>query len=234
MSKSLLGVLAIGAVLTATGAPAATLVNGSFEDGPALNAEGYNRGGLPTGWSAVAGLETPDILGNAYNQVGAGFAQLLHAQDGNRYLDMNGFNPTGGIRQDVAGLAAGTQREMTFWSGSWAQNSSGSLTASLIDTATLAVLGTTTINIPYNPNATGSAWVQYTLSGVVGASGQVRVQFSGDSGSGARGAPGLDNVVLRAVPGAVPEPASWALMIGGFALAGGALRRRQAVRASLA
>ena len=26
--------------------------------------------------------------------------------------------------------------------------------------------------------------------------------------------------------GAVPEPASWALMIGGFGLAGGALRRR--------
>lgn len=28
-------------------------------------------------------------------------------------------------------------------------------------------------------------------------------------------------------PGAVPEPASWALMIGGFALAGGAMRRRK-------
>ena len=29
------------------------------------------------------------------------------------------------------------------------------------------------------------------------------------------------------VPGAVPEPASWAMMIGGFALAGGAMRRRK-------
>lgn len=30
---------------------------------------------------------------------------------------------------------------------------------------------------------------------------------------------------------AVPEPAAWALMIGGFSLAGAALRRRRAVTA---
>jgi len=34
-------------------------------------------------------------------------------------------------------------------------------------------------------------------------------------------------VVLRSLAGAVPEPASWAMMIGGFALVGGALRRRK-------
>lgn len=34
-------------------------------------------------------------------------------------------------------------------------------------------------------------------------------------------------VVLRDVAGAVPEPATWALMIGGFALVGASLRRRQ-------
>ncbi len=41
--------------------------------------------------------------------------------------------------------------------------------------------------------------------------------------------PLLDNVALDVTPGAVPEPASWALMIGGFALAGASLRRRKAV-----
>ncbi|MEW5687848.1 MAG: PEPxxWA-CTERM sorting domain-containing protein [Pseudomonadota bacterium] len=35
-----------------------------------------------------------------------------------------------------------------------------------------------------------------------------------------------------AAPGAVPEPASWALMIGGFGLAGAALRRRSAAAAA--
>lgn len=38
--------------------------------------------------------------------------------------------------------------------------------------------------------------------------------------------------VIGATPaGAVPEPASWAMLIGGFALTGGALRRRRATRA---
>ncbi|RYY35001.1 MAG: PEP-CTERM sorting domain-containing protein [Sphingomonadales bacterium] len=36
----------------------------------------------------------------------------------------------------------------------------------------------------------------------------------------------IDNINFTQVTGAVPEPASWALMIGGFGIAGGALRRR--------
>lgn len=34
-------------------------------------------------------------------------------------------------------------------------------------------------------------------------------------------------VVLRSVAGAVPEPTTWAMMIGGFAIAGASLRRRK-------
>jgi hypothetical protein len=37
----------------------------------------------------------------------------------------------------------------------------------------------------------------------------------------------IDNLDLRPVTSAVPEPANWALMIGGFGLAGAALRRRR-------
>jgi PEP-CTERM motif len=47
--------------------------------------------------------------------------------------------------------------------------------------------------------------------------------------------PLVDNVVLDITAGAVPEPASWALMIAGFGLVGGALRnanrRRRPVKA---
>lgn len=39
----------------------------------------------------------------------------------------------------------------------------------------------------------------------------------------------LDNLRFNTAPAtAVPEPASWALMIGGFGIAGGAMRRRSA------
>jgi hypothetical protein len=39
--------------------------------------------------------------------------------------------------------------------------------------------------------------------------------------------PLLDNVTLDIASSAVPEPATWAMMIGGFMLVGGALRRRK-------
>jgi hypothetical protein len=38
--------------------------------------------------------------------------------------------------------------------------------------------------------------------------------------------------ILSALPAAVPEPASWALMIGGFGLSGAMLRRRRSVAAA--
>lgn len=41
-----------------------------------------------------------------------------------------------------------------------------------------------------------------------------------------------DIVVNEGVPGGVPEPASWALMISGFGLTGAALRRRRSVVAA--
>lgn len=37
-------------------------------------------------------------------------------------------------------------------------------------------------------------------------------------------------VEFTSLPGAVPEPASWAMMIGGFGLVGGVLRKRSTVR----
>ena len=43
----------------------------------------------------------------------------------------------------------------------------------------------------------------------------------------------FDNAT-QAVPGAVPEPATWGLMLGGFGLTGAALRRRSAAAATVA
>jgi hypothetical protein len=37
----------------------------------------------------------------------------------------------------------------------------------------------------------------------------------------------LAMTLTTAAPAAVPEPASWAMMLGGFGLVGGALRRRR-------
>lgn len=65
-------------------------------------------------------------------------------------------------------------------------------------------------------------------------SGPITFGF-GTSGSGSVG---IDNVVfdIRAtsISGAVPEPATWALMIGGFGCVGGAMRRRTSTLRAMA
>lgn len=77
-----------------------------------------------------------------------------------------------------------------------------------------------------------------SLSGIVHTAATANFQFrvtgpgwQGD-GSGVDEAFGLDNIVVSAnistAPG-VPEPASWAMMIGGFALLGATMRRRVSV-----
>ncbi len=61
-------------------------------------------------------------------------------------------------------------------------------------------------------------------------SGQVvdlRFQFASDRLAIGRGVM-IDNIaVTGTIPSAVPEPATWAMMITGFGLAGGAIRRRR-------
>jgi len=215
------------ALVVPLSASAAALVNGGFEAGPALNQGTSARGnGPPTGWSAIPGLETPDIISDAYTQGGAGFEVLLNPHGGDRFLDMNGASAVGGLFQDVTGISTGSLVTLTYWSGKWVANSDGALTASLIGTTAFSQI--TTI-----PRFGTMDWTQYTLSGIATAT-TVRVQFTGATSSCCSlGAPGLDDVALSAVaPGGVPEPATWALMIGGCGMAGTALRRRRAPAAS--
>lgn len=71
-----------------------------------------------------------------------------------------------------------------------------------------------------------------TVSGSLGGfatwSGFSGVDYVVFDGIGSLGGFELDNIVLNeAVPGGVPEPAAWALMIAGFGLAGASLRNRR-------
>ena len=64
--------------------------------------------------------------------------------------------------------------------------------------------------------------------------GFTKVQFWGDGTGESLFAGGTVRYALLdpgTLPGGVPEPATWAMMIGGFSLVGGALRRRTPVSA---
>jgi len=67
-----------------------------------------------------------------------------------------------------------------------------------------------------------------TLSFTAGQSGTLHLLFGDAVGADNIGAI-LDNVVLRVESPAVPEPATWMMMIAGFAMVGRAMRRRRPV-----
>ncbi|MGH6997313.1 MAG: PEPxxWA-CTERM sorting domain-containing protein [Phenylobacterium sp.] len=67
----------------------------------------------------------------------------------------------------------------------------------------------------------------YDLSALAGQVVDIRFQFASDYAAYGRGVT-FDNLsVTGNVPSAVPEPATWAMMIMGFGLAGTAIRKRR-------
>lgn len=101
MTKTL-AAIAIALAASVTGAQAATLVNGSFED-PLVNVGTFRT--LTTGSTQMTGWAVSgsiDWIGNLWT----------HA-DGNRSLDMTGFT-AGSISQTVTGLTIGAQYDISF------------------------------------------------------------------------------------------------------------------------
>ena len=79
--------------------------------------------------------------------------------------------------------------------------------------------------IPNTPGYVRFDVQQFSLSGLLGQN-LVGIDFVGNNPNG--GEPFLAAVTTAAAAaGGVPEPASWAMMIGGLGLAGAALRRRR-------
>jgi hypothetical protein len=74
-----------------------------------------------------------------------------------------------------------------------------------------------------------------TIPGLSIGAGQVfGIRWVDTDSSGSDDGMAIDDLTMTlttAIPAAVPEPASWAMMLGGFGLVGGALRRRRTTRA---
>ena len=71
-----------------------------------------------------------------------------------------------------------------------------------------------------DPNNGGFSFVGFTSTGASISSVTINVPFDLIS---------VDDVRFRAESGAVPEPATWGLMIAGFGMVGAAMRRRVAI-----
>lgn len=226
-SAALLSSQPMPAAVDLAGNPPSTnlFVNGSFEL-PVLPSSQFvsylvGSSGL-TGWTIVG------PAGQALSQVPSTFAGnppfQFPAQDGNQWIDLTGFNNNApvGLAQTVA-TTPGQAYSISFWVG----NVSG------------GPFGTTsTVNIELSQGGGGSctnttpglvlSWQHCTVD-FTAAGANTTVTFR-NADPAFDNSNGLDNVSIDLARAVVPEPASWAMLIAGFGLAGGVMRRRTVKR----
>lgn len=203
--RTILIATALAALLPA-GAYAAAFQNGSFESASVDPGSGFTT--LTTGSTAITGWT---VIGNSIDYVGT----YWEAADGVRSIDLNG-DFSGGIQQSFDTIAGRTYRVVFSLAG----NPDGGPAQKIMST-----VATGSSSQSYTFDTTGATrddmgWSPFEYS-FVADSATTTLSFTSSMG-GAYGA-ALDAV---SVSGAVPEPATWALMILGFGAVGGAMRRR--------
>ncbi len=204
-------VLLLAPVLAGT-ASATTLVNGSFET-PNLGVGNYSYATQPDGWTGTGALVNAQGASAWYG------ATPPAGQDGAQFYALQAttsifqnFVATRSGRLVVSWLAAGRPN---FGSYAGDQTYDVSLTGSGIEMGSLGTFATTS----------GQAFAHETGAAIVRAGEIYSLTFRGLS-------PADETAFIDGVSVAtVPEPATWALMIGGFAMIGAARRRSRAVTA---
>lgn len=199
------------ALMAVSQASAVTVINGSFEDGPAIGPGGVTR--LAAGDTSIPGWVVLPAGVDYFD------ASYLDPQDGDRAVELSS-DAAGGIYQNLTGFTVGRSYELRFY-----------LSANPLDptprpfTTRTIVSATSGDPALYSYTVTGTNApddMRYELNTYrfrAGSTGQ-RILFR--SLSNTEYGPILDNVAIAEVP----EPATWSLLILGFGLIGYAARRR--------
>jgi hypothetical protein len=207
----------LAALTLASGSAGAAVVNGNFETGP--------FGVAPAGWTVMPGTEIYTLQGGDY--IPCCGASGTPAQLANHFVTFGPGNVANisTLSQLVATITGATYT-LTFDQGVMGGGTQ-TLFANVFDgSEPLITSGSWTQSAN---NALGSTFVTRSLT-FVAESNSSRIQFYVDQNS--ENVDGiLDNVTLTA---AVPEPATWALMLIGFGAVGSTMRRRRAARPSFA
>lgn len=221
--------VAVAAPASATPLPIANLVaNGSFESTTATDKTYFN--GQVAGWSGGTNLTFIDFPGTAddpskYLTVYGPFPAT--SPDGGNFVEADGDpNYSGAIYQTIDGLTVGQQYKLSFYQAAGQQlNFTGPTT----EQWQVSFGSETYLSSLYSlPQGGVGPWQAQTMTFTATATSQVLTFLAKGTPGGAPPISFLDGVSMSAVP----EPASWGLMIVGFGAMGGAMRRRRAVVAA--
>jgi hypothetical protein len=206
---------ALAALWFACTAHANLLVNGSFESGAFVN-QGNDTMSPPVGSTVITGWT---VATDVIAWIGPTNPFGLTASDGSFFLDLTNYQagpPFGGVTQTIA-TVPGAVYSLSFDLGSstfWGRP----------DALTASAAGTSmTFTAP--STGTNNDW-QHETMGFTATGAATTITLQGTTGINYIG---LDNasVDLVSLPvGAVPEPETWALLLGGLAAVGGVARRR--------
>lgn len=200
----------LAAILALPGtAQAAAFVNGDFESGIETGSDfvTLNSTGVD-GWTVLSG--TIDYIGGYWT-----------AGSGSRSIDLNGssaavlaqtFDTIAGLTYTVEFLLAGNPV-------------AGGPALKILE---VAASGNAAQQYTFDTTGYSQADMGWTNQSYIFTAGSDSTTLSFSSlTEGQYYGPALDGVSLTALP--VPEPATWAMLFAGFALIGGAMRRRQQV-----
>jgi choice-of-anchor C domain-containing protein len=204
--------VAATAILGATASNAAVaIVNGSFEDG-AIDPGSFttlNAGDTTiTGW--LVGGAGVDYIGTYWQ-----------ASQGSRSVDLSALG-AGSLSQILSGLTIGQTYQVSFDLAGNPDGGSSTKVAVVTDGET-----TSTYDFLQGANSKSSmGWTTHTFNfKATGENATLTFSSAEETPYG----PALDNVSIF---GAVPEPATWAMMIVGFGVVGASLRTRRRVLAA--
>jgi choice-of-anchor C domain-containing protein len=212
----------VASAFLASAANAVIVVNGSFElgtnPGSTFVTPSVGDSTTITGWT-VSGNP-----GGTIDYIGG----LWAASNGSRSLDLTGNTGIGnGVSQTVA-LVAGDSYKLTF---DQAANFGGGLGTYTVEVL-LNNVSAGSFNFVVNGNETlaNLGWINQSLV-FTAPTAATTLTFRSVAPNLPFWGPTLDNVAIAA-NGAVPEPATWLMLVAGFGLVGVAARRRAAIAAA--